>query len=121
MLCVDKNAKRGKNTAIIYTDKSFYGQVQYFVAIEPVSDETEPNFGSFLFAVILPCQLLDDTDTNKLRLPCYRQHTALEVVDINTIEGLVGRVHDRHRNFWALVEREGEFCRLDFSVDQEDP
>lgn len=105
-------------------DQAFYGQIQYFIAIEPAPatpDGSAPphNFGSFLFASILPCQLLDQKETGKLRLPCYRQHEALEVVDIKTIEGLVGRVHDRHRNFWALIEREGEFRRLQFSDDQD--
>jgi hypothetical protein len=106
-------------------DKVFYGQVQYFIVIEPAAatpdgSTTPHDSGAFLLASILPCKLLDQKETGELRIPCYRQHEALEVVDIRTIEGLVGRVHDRHRNFWALIEREGEFWRLQFADDQDD-
>lgn len=125
VLRVDKNAKRGKNTRSIFVDRTFYGQIQYFIAIDPVPENpNEPasphNSGSFLFAAILPCQLLGHKETDNFSLPCYRQFGALEVVDIKTIEGLVGRVHDRHRSFWVLIEREGEFRRLSSTDDQDD-
>ncbi|KDQ09482.1 hypothetical protein BOTBODRAFT_37054 [Botryobasidium botryosum FD-172 SS1] len=52
-------------------------------------------------------------------MPCYRDLGPFEVVDINTIEVLVGRVKRPNSQDWFIIERDGIFARIQLADDDE--
>lgn len=51
---------------------------------------------------------------NDLDMHYYKEHGRLEVVDIATVQCLVGRVKDRQ--WWVIIDRSGGLARADFQL-----
>lgn len=112
-LLVDQNANR-RNLAPKFVPETFYGQLQHiFVVPMPAAEElgiAEPQ--TLILASILTC---DIEAQNDLDMHYFKQHGRTEVVDIATIQCLVGRVRDR--DWWTIIDRSGKLARAEFALD----
>jgi hypothetical protein len=95
----------------------FYGRLECI--IDTVLPHTETfNIQSstrYLLAVIQPCSTRGRDATRELTT--YAETTTPVVIDLRTIECVVGRV--RRGNEWGIVDRSGDFARTVF-VDLDD-
>jgi len=55
--------------------------------------------------------------TNDLDMHYYRRHGRVEVVDITSIQCLVGRIHDVDDKWWAIIDRSGKLACPKFDID----
>ena len=80
----------------------------------PRSSHTSP--APFILAVIRTC---DITETHRsLDIQYYTRDSTLDVLDITTIQCLVGRIRDRDR--WAIIDRSGALSRAIYTPDDDD-
>ncbi|RXW13572.1 hypothetical protein EST38_g12282 [Candolleomyces aberdarensis] len=113
---VDKNAcsANGKSQ---YKLKTCFGQLQFIYLIKA---PRMPQLGitqrtSFALAVINEC----DNPTphlSGLDIHLYSKFQGLDVVDIATVQSLVGRVNWNRQ--WAIFARSGELARTTFTEDE---
>ena len=96
--------------------ETFYGQLQHiFVVKRPSATQllvgvTEPEI--LILGAILTC---DIEEKNDLDMHYYKTHGRTEVVDITTVQCLVGRVKDR--GVWTIIDRSGNLARATFELD----
>ena len=112
---VDKYARQRKRQSVFVRLES-YGQIQHIVTftIEPLqSVTTHPT--TLVLAVVKPCRI---AHYDKNFTPYYNTLSPLEIIDVSYIEMLIGRVEDG-KGSWALIEREGEYARLQLADDDE--
>ncbi|PPQ82425.1 hypothetical protein CVT26_013426 [Gymnopilus dilepis] len=112
-LLVDRNA-RSRKKAPEYVPETFYGQLRRIFVLEmPASDElgtTESQ--TLILGSILTCKIEMQND---LDMHYFKQYRGTEVVDISTIQCLVGRVKDR--GWWVIIDRSGKLARAQFCLD----
>ncbi|KDQ12217.1 hypothetical protein BOTBODRAFT_34816 [Botryobasidium botryosum FD-172 SS1] len=108
---VKSTTKRARNRKPIFEAGVFYGEVSRFFALPittsfsaAASPSPPPGATHLLLALVSPFKL---ESQNRLGMPFYRDTPssmlAPKVIDISTIECLVGRVKDRGQ--WAVVDR----------------
>ena len=94
--------------------KTFFGQLLNIVVIPiPKSGElqmTEPE--TLCLVVIWQVHLLSDSYP-VLSVPSYSQTSALDPIDVKSIQCIVGHVKDRRK--WALVDHSGPLAHAVFS------
>ena len=94
--------------------ETFYGQLQHIFVVEmPAAHQlgiTEPEI--LILGAILTC---DIKEKNDLDMHYYRTHGRTEVVDITTVQCLVGRVKDR--GSWTIIDRSGNLAQATFELD----
>ncbi|KAJ8095706.1 hypothetical protein PM082_022964 [Marasmius tenuissimus] len=106
-LLVDKRA-RNHRAAPDLTPEHFYGQLKdilvvKFPAAQALGVATE---SVFILAAIEKCAVCH---VNDLEMPVYEKMGALEVVDIGTVQCLVGRIQENRR--WTIIDRSGTISR----------
>ncbi|KAI0820673.1 hypothetical protein BC628DRAFT_830689 [Trametes gibbosa] len=109
-LLVDKNA-RYRNRPVILEKKTFYGQLRQILVVHlhPVPSATPPqNTPSTIVLGAIRCCLIKN-DHRTLDIHYYKHLGALELVDITTVQCLVGRVQDR--GCFAIIDRSGSLSR----------
>ncbi|KAH9889500.1 hypothetical protein C8Q73DRAFT_707899 [Cubamyces lactineus] len=113
---VDRNA-RSRNAAIQLVSKTFYGQLQRVLVVHfPAMPATPITTATpLVFAIIRTCKVIDSHQS--LDIHYYTQTSTLDVVDITTVQCLVGRIHDRGR--WAIIDRSGSLSRAIYAEDEE--
>lgn len=110
-LLVDKHARFARR-APEYITQTYFGRLE---AIYEVPLCADPIFGPnsvpevLLMAAIKPCNATCDTKTG---LYSYKDFKPIEVVDLQTIQAVVGRVFDR--GSWTIIDRSGELARATF-------
>ncbi|KAF8801556.1 hypothetical protein BYT27DRAFT_7174014 [Phlegmacium glaucopus] len=121
-ILVDKYAGK-RHMKPEYIAKTSYGELEHIYSVK-ISDAAALGTLSLkqdvvVFATIRTC-VLDPTpsDFGPLDIHLYSKMGSLDVVDITTIQCLVGRVRDRG-NTWALIDRSGSLARAIY-VDDED-
>lgn len=104
--------------AINLNSRTFYGQLQhiYVVRCPPIPGTSHARVTSMVFAVIRTCKIEESHPA--LDIHYYSQESTLDVLDITTIQALVGRVHDRGR--WAIIDRSGSLSRAIYDPDDDD-
>lgn len=114
---VDRNA-RARNRAIELVPRTFYGQLQhiYVVYCPAIASSTHTTPSSVVFAVIRTCDVIEDHP--QLDIHYYTRESTLDVVDITTVQCLVGRFQDRAR--WAIIDRSGSLSRAWYVGDDEE-
>lgn len=97
-----------------FVPKSFYGQLQHILVIRmPASPQLGlANPETLILGSILTCKI---THSNDLDMHFYSEHGRTEVVDITTIQCLVGRFEDRKE--WVIIDRSGDLARATFTLD----
>jgi len=112
-LLVDKNA-RFVNAEPHFVPETFYGQLQHIFAIKmPAARQlgiSQPEI--LILGALLTCSIEEHND---LDMHYYKTHGRTEVVDITTVQCLVGRVKDR--GSWAIIDRSGSLARATFELD----
>ncbi len=115
-MLVDKNA-RYPNRPVINEERTFYGQLQRILAIDlkpiptAVPSKTAPS--TLVLGVIRTCTI--EGDHSVLDIHFYKNLGRVEVVDLTTIQCVVGRVRDRGR--FGIIDRSGTLARPEF-VDE---
>ncbi|KAK1221658.1 hypothetical protein PQX77_015527 [Marasmius sp. AFHP31] len=97
-LLVDINA-RNHRAALQYAPQHFYGQLQeILVVVFPASQALNmPDETTLILATIERCAVYN---ANKLGMPVYEKMVVTEVVDIGTVQCLVGRIQERRQ--WTI-------------------
>ncbi|KAH9849072.1 hypothetical protein C2E23DRAFT_870815 [Lenzites betulinus] len=109
-LLVDRNT-RYRNRPVVLEKQTFYGELQHILLVPfgPVPSATPPllHNETLLLAVIRTCSI--ESSDDRLDLHFYKQLGRTEVVDLTTIQCVVGRIHDRGR--YAIIDRSGALSR----------
>lgn len=119
-MLVDIHARQ-KRRVPKYELQTFYGQLQHIFVVK-FSDACadlgldEPT--TVILAAIRNC-LLEPNDARLQRLDVhfYSKTGALNLVDIVSIQSLVGRIKDGQR--WAIIDRSGALARAAYDGDEE--
>ena len=102
-MLVDKHANR-QNRPPEYVQESFYGQLLHILVVHlPAALELHPHLSkssTYLLAAVHQCEV---TQKGPLKTPIYSKMGCTEVVDINCVQCLVGRV--RVGRDWAIIDR----------------
>ncbi|KAH9928241.1 hypothetical protein B0H21DRAFT_700388, partial [Amylocystis lapponica] len=113
---VDKNA-HVRNRPVILEPRTFYGQLQQILVIElsAIPSSAHSTSKTFILALIQVCNVKEDMCT--LDIHYYSQMGRLEVVNVTTIQCVIGRVSDRNR--WAVIDRSGLLSCAVYTEDSE--
>jgi hypothetical protein len=98
---------------------TFYGQLQHIYSINV---DASPRLGlarteTVVLAVIRKCDV-DGRDPNGLDIHHYARDSSMDVVDLNTVQCLVGRVWIEASKQWAIVDRSGQLARVQWDDDE---
>lgn len=102
--------------------QTFYGQLQHIYVVrfsESCPDmRVEPEIPIFLVA-IRNCKLTkDDTELAKLDIHLYTHTGTLDIIDITSIQALVGRVKTQvDGGAWAIIDRSGALARATYEEE----
>jgi hypothetical protein len=111
-MLVDKYARQLRRRPE-YELRTFYGQLQhiYVVRFKGLCTDLGLSEAPTIFlAAIKTCTLNDlDLQLRRLDIRFYSSEGAVHVVDITSLQCLVGRVRDR--NEWAIIDRSGSLAR----------
>ncbi|KAI0692136.1 hypothetical protein C8T65DRAFT_586838 [Cerioporus squamosus] len=107
-LLVDRNA-RYHHREEVFEKQTFFGQLLHVFALtltaNPIPNSAPP--GPLLLAAVQTC-VVEETNED-LDIHYYSRMGATAVVDISTIQCVVGRIFDRNR--WAIIDRSGSLSR----------
>ncbi|KAF7348742.1 hypothetical protein MVEN_01393300 [Mycena venus] len=114
-LLVDQNARHAR-LAPRFIPVDFYGQLQnIFVVKLPPADElnlTEET--THILAAVTQCEI---TAKNDLDMHYYHKEGPLQVVDITTLQCVVGRVKTTDKRHWVIIDRSGSMARAYYDPD----
>jgi hypothetical protein len=112
---VDKYAHHKKKKAV-FEQHTFYGQLQHILVCPLPAHKffNPPNTQNLraetlLFAAIRPCRSKPNTGTG---IHHYSNLGSLEVIDLASIQAVVGRVFNQ--DHWAIIDRSGELAHAQF-------
>ncbi|KAL1748545.1 hypothetical protein HDZ31DRAFT_29651 [Schizophyllum fasciatum] len=113
----DRN-KRSKKKEIDLMLETFFGELQtiYVVRFHERTSRVALELGNnteLVLAAVRSCEVVESHDI--LDIHFYSRHGKLDVVDITSIQALVGRIRDSDR--WAIVDRSGSLARAVFVPD----
>jgi hypothetical protein len=93
--------------------KTYYGRLDSVLEC-PLSDKgfwgADLKGTTRLLAVITPCKTNGEDATQKVL--SYDKTTTQIVVDLQSVECVIGRVCTRNR--WGIIDRSGDFARTEF-------
>lgn len=88
--------------------KTFYGQLLQLIVVDmPAIPVIDARPDTLVLGIVRTCTV--DVSHSQLDIHYYTKQGALEVVDITTVQCLVGRIEDRKR--WAIIDRSGSLSR----------
>ena len=111
-MIVDKYARQARRRPE-YKLQTFYGQLQHIYLIQfpnPCEELGLDQASTIILASIRTC-ILDDPvpQLECLDIKYYSAEGATHVIDITSLQCLVGRIRDRNR--WAIIDRSGSLAR----------
>jgi hypothetical protein len=107
-LYVDKYARQRRKTPKLEL-KTFYGQIQHIILVRlPATQDLQLNEPeTVILASIKNCPI---KRSNDLDMHYYQGEDGYtEIVDITSIQCLVGRIFDR--DWWTVIDRSGKLAR----------
>lgn len=119
-MLVDKFAHL-RNTPAKYELKTFYGQLTHIYRVHfpgacPALDIEEPT--TYILAAIRTCVMApDDPRLHGIDVHFYSRYGALDVIDITSVQSLVGRVKTTGGE-WAIIDRSGSLSRAIWVGDE---
>ncbi|KAJ7681395.1 hypothetical protein B0H17DRAFT_1161144 [Mycena rosella] len=120
-MLVDKHA-RFKKRAPEFELQTFYGQLTHLYRVHfreacALLNTEEPT--TYILAAIRACVLdADDAQLRGLDIHFYSGTGGLDVIDITSVQALVGRVPDRGDG-WAIIDRSGVLARAEWLGEDE--
>ncbi|KAK1216589.1 hypothetical protein PQX77_020781 [Marasmius sp. AFHP31] len=125
----DRN-ERFRNMPIVNQQETKYGQLQHLFTLQFNASSCsalhldEASEGTLILAVIRSCKVKcePDSDLQGLDIHSYSNDGALDVVDITTVQCLVGRVKlpDGNDEKWAIIDRSGSLARAIYEEEEEE-
>ncbi|KAF7358560.1 hypothetical protein MSAN_01194200 [Mycena sanguinolenta] len=115
-MLVDQNT-RYRNRPEHFELETFYGQLTHIYRVHlpdacPSLHTEGPT--TYILAAIRSCTLKpDDKELAGLDIHFYSLHGGLDVIDITTVQSLVGRV--KRTDAWAIIDRSGALARAEWS------
>ncbi|KAJ7697806.1 hypothetical protein B0H17DRAFT_1262018, partial [Mycena rosella] len=120
-MLVDKHARFEKR-APEFELQTFYGQLTHLYRVHfpeacALLNTEEPT--TYILAAIRACVLdADDAQLRGLDIHFYSGTGGLDVIDITSVQALVGRVPDRGDG-WAIIDRSGVLARAEWLGEDE--
>ena len=119
---VDKFARQ-RNRNPEYTLQTFYGQLQHLFVIqfESACPRLELNAPTTVILAAIRTCVIEDSNTLLVRaldIHDYTKEGALHVVDVTSVQCLVGRVKDETQ--WSILDRSGGLARAISADDEAD-
>lgn len=120
-MLIDKHARTRRHDPV-FELKTFYGQLEHIVLIKflnacPPLKIDAPT--SIILAAIRTCNLDNNNEADEwLDIHYYSSLGALHVIDITSVQALVGRVKSSG-NQWAIIDRSGSLARAIFEEDDD--
>lgn len=115
-MLVDKNA-RYRNRPVMMEPRTFYGQLMRILVVDvkpiPTAIPPKTTSSTLVLGVIRTCVI--DSDHRDLDIHYYKNQGRMEVVEITTIQCVVGRVKDR--SHFGIIDRSGSLARPEFVDD----
>jgi hypothetical protein len=112
-----------KNRKPKFKLKTFYGQLTHIYRVhfpEPCKAMDIKNPTTYILAAIRNCVLSpDDPLLVGLDIHFYDRSGGLDVIDITSVQCLVGRVRDVSDE-WAIIDRSGALARADWQEEGDD-
>lgn len=111
--------ERQYNRKPAYKLQTFYGQLNHIfllkfqdpAACHMLELSNELDTGVLILAAVRTCALgPNDPNLHGLDIHFYSTLGALHIVDVNSIQCLIGRVRDSDRG-WAIIDRSGSLAR----------
>ncbi|KAJ6607075.1 hypothetical protein B0H10DRAFT_2228290 [Mycena sp. CBHHK59/15] len=121
-MLVDRNT-RFRNLREDFELQTFYGQLTRIYRVH--FPRACPALGidrstTYILAAIRTCVLQpDDRDLTGLDIHFYSREGSLDVIDITSVQALVGRVKDVS-NEWAIIDRSGVLAQAEWVGEEED-
>jgi hypothetical protein len=118
-MLVDKYARQARRRPE-YELQVFYGQLQHIYVIKFREFCAHGRLGvncpsTIILASIKTCVLDDPApQVERLGIKYYSREGAVHVIDITSVQCVVGRIRDRNR--WAIIDRSGSLAQA-FYVD----
>ncbi|KAJ7710910.1 hypothetical protein B0H17DRAFT_914593, partial [Mycena rosella] len=114
-LLVNANA-RSKRLAPRYELTTFYGQLRHIFVLKlpPAAELDLTEETTLILAAVTQCKI---TAHNDLDMHYYREEGPLEVVDITSVQCLVGRLRTTTKKDWVIADRSGSLARPYFDPD----
>ncbi|KAJ7138713.1 hypothetical protein C8R43DRAFT_893149 [Mycena crocata] len=118
-MLVDKYAQF-KRRVPEYELQTFYGQLTHIYQVHfsmpcPQLEIDEPT--TYIFGAIWACSLeADDPQLQKLDIHTYSRYGAIDVIDITSVQALVGRVPVKD-NEWVVIDRSGALAHAHWADD----
>lgn len=111
---VDKFARHQRHTPE-FELRTFYGQIQHIYTVHfenPTALATlQLLHDTVSLAAVQPCILDGPSDLHGLDIHFYSRMGALDIVDITTLQCVVGRVRDTQPGTWGIIDRSGTLAR----------
>ena len=113
-MLVDKYARRAHRQPE-YELQTFYGRLEHIFVVQfkgrgPYPGRRQGDAHTLFLVAIRTCTLdQPDPQLQALDIHCYSSEGPLHVVDIMSLQCLVGRIWDRNR--WAIIDRSGSLAR----------
>ena len=104
--------------------QTFYGQLEHLYLINFVCSDTRVDPQQpIILAAIRNCKIKDSqpTELDHLDIHLYNMTGSLDLVDITSIQALVGRVqYVVDGGGWAIVDRSGSLARAEWDPTDDD-
>ena len=117
-MLVDKYARQAHHRPM-YELKTFYGQLENIYAIHSssISQDLGPDCPSIIILAAIRSCVLENVDSQleTLDIRYYTGTGALHVIDITSVQCVVGRIWDRNK--WAIIDRSGSLARALYVED----
>jgi hypothetical protein len=118
-MLVDKYARQARRTPK-YELQTFFGQLCHIFLVRfpvTVCADLGLDAGAVIILAIIKTCVLDDPDPQLqgLDVHFYSLEGAVHVIDITSVQCLVGRIRDRNR--WAIIDRSGCLARAIYVED----
>lgn len=110
-LLVDQYAHQPRRESN-FVRKTFFGQVLRFLVVDIHSDHHDIQQDRFIYAVIHEANISEPANDNH-PINYYKDLGRIELVDLNMVQCLVGRIKDRNK--WAIIDRSHSRAKTSFS------
>lgn len=111
---IDKFARRQRHTPE-YELQTFYGQIEHIYTVRfenPTALMTlQLPHDTVILAAVRVCVLDGHSDLQGLDIHFFSKQGSLDIVDITTLQCVVGRVKDTQPGTWGIIDRSGGLAR----------
>jgi hypothetical protein len=116
-MLVDKYTRQARRQSE-YELRTFYGRLEHIFVVQfqgPYPGRQGDACTLFLVAIRTCTVDQPDPQLQALDIRFYSSEGPLHVVDITSLQCLVGRIWDRNR--WAIIDRSGPLARASYSTE----